>query len=89
MAARSQADSACAFRLFMPAADKRLFAIEGVERVFFGTDFVTVTKAAELIDEAIRERVQTLKEVATQADIFFLKELHPYDPAELIPQKVR
>jgi Fe-S cluster biogenesis protein NfuA len=26
---------------------KRLFAIEGVERVFFGNDFVTVTKAAE------------------------------------------
>ena len=25
---------------------KRLFAIEGVERVFFGSDFVTVTKAA-------------------------------------------
>jgi hypothetical protein len=24
---------------------KRLFAIEGVERVFFGSDFVTVTKA--------------------------------------------
>ena len=26
---------------------KRLFAIEGVERVFFGNDFVTVTKAAD------------------------------------------
>ena len=26
---------------------KRLFAIEGVDRVFFGTDFVTVTKAAD------------------------------------------
>lgn len=25
---------------------KRLFAVEGVERVFFGADFVTVTKAA-------------------------------------------
>jgi glutamyl-tRNA synthetase len=25
--------------------------------------------------------------VATQADIFFLDELAPYDPAELIPQK--
>src|SRR5258708_24998797 len=24
---------------------KRLFAVEGVERVFFGADFVTVTKA--------------------------------------------
>ena len=27
---------------------KRLFAIEGVERVFFGSDFVTVTKEANL-----------------------------------------
>jgi Fe-S cluster biogenesis protein NfuA len=26
---------------------KRLFAVEGVERVFFGNDFVTVTKAAD------------------------------------------
>jgi Fe-S cluster biogenesis protein NfuA len=26
---------------------KRLFAIEGVERVFFGSDFVTVSKAAD------------------------------------------
>jgi Fe-S cluster biogenesis protein NfuA len=26
---------------------KRLFAVEGVERVFFGTDFVTVTKATD------------------------------------------
>ena len=27
---------------------KRLFAVEGVERVFFGADFVTVTKAADM-----------------------------------------
>src|ERR1700704_4411624 len=26
---------------------KRLFAVEGVERVFFGSDFVPVTKAAD------------------------------------------
>ncbi len=26
---------------------KRLFAVEGVERVFFGSDFVTVTKAVD------------------------------------------
>ncbi len=26
---------------------KRLFAVEGVERVFFGSDFVTVTKTAD------------------------------------------
>ena len=27
---------------------KRLFAVDGVERVFFGADFVTVTKAADM-----------------------------------------
>jgi len=35
----------------------------------------------------IRERIHTLKEVAAQGDIFFLKDLPPYDAAELIPQK--
>lgn len=35
----------------------------------------------------IRERIRTLSEVATAADFFFVKELAPYDPAELIPQK--
>jgi glutamyl-tRNA synthetase len=35
----------------------------------------------------IRERIRTLREVATVADFFFLEELSPYDVAELIPQK--
>jgi glutamyl-tRNA synthetase len=35
----------------------------------------------------IRERIKTLREVATVGDFFFLKDLPPYDPAELIPQK--
>jgi glutamyl-tRNA synthetase len=35
----------------------------------------------------IRERIRTLKDVATVADFFFVDELPPYDPAELIPQK--
>jgi glutamyl-tRNA synthetase len=35
----------------------------------------------------IQERVKTLRDVATVADFFFLDELPPYDPAELIPQK--
>ena len=35
----------------------------------------------------IRERIRTLREVATVADFFFVKELAPYDSAELIPQK--
>jgi glutamyl-tRNA synthetase len=35
----------------------------------------------------IRERIKLLRDVATTADIFFLDDLPPYDPAELIPQK--
>jgi glutamyl-tRNA synthetase len=35
----------------------------------------------------IRERIKTLKDVATAADFFFLDELPPFDAAELIPQK--
>jgi glutamyl-tRNA synthetase len=35
----------------------------------------------------IRERIRVLTDVVTVADFFFLEELAPYDPAELIPQK--
>ncbi|HYL34504.1 MAG TPA: glutamate--tRNA ligase [Bryobacteraceae bacterium] len=39
------------------------------------------------VTKLIRERIRLLSEVATVADFFFLDELPPYDPAELIPQK--
>jgi len=35
----------------------------------------------------IRERIKLLAEAVQAADFFFVKELAPYDPAELIPQK--
>jgi glutamyl-tRNA synthetase len=35
----------------------------------------------------IRERIKLLSEAPAAADFFFLKELAPYDPAELIPPK--
>jgi len=35
----------------------------------------------------IRERIKTLRDVATVADFFFVDTLPPYDTAELIPQK--
>lgn len=35
----------------------------------------------------LQERVKTLRDVVSMADFFFLDELAPYDPAELIPQK--
>ena len=35
----------------------------------------------------IRERIKLLREVTTAADFFFVDQLPPYDPSELIPQK--
>lgn len=47
------------------------------------------TDAARLgrITPLIQERISLLRDVATVADFFFVKELAPYDAAELIPQK--
>ena len=39
------------------------------------------------ITPLIRERIQFLRDVLTAADFFFVDQLPPYDPAELIPQK--
>jgi glutamyl-tRNA synthetase len=39
------------------------------------------------ITPLIQERIKLLKDVLTVADFFFVDELPPYDPAELIPQK--
>ncbi len=35
----------------------------------------------------IRERIKLLRDAVSAADFFFVKELAPYDPTELIPQK--
>ncbi len=35
----------------------------------------------------IRERIRTLREAVAVADFFFVEQLPPYDPADLIPQK--
>jgi glutamyl-tRNA synthetase len=39
------------------------------------------------ITPLVRERIRLLRDVLTVADFFFVDELAPYDPAELIPQK--
>ena len=39
------------------------------------------------ITPLIRERIKLLSEVLAAADFFFVDQLPPYDPAELIPQK--
>ncbi len=50
---------------------------------FTGADEARMLQIAPLI----RERIRTLREVATTADFFFVKELPAYDVNELIPQK--
>lgn len=39
------------------------------------------------ITPLIRERIKLLRDALTAADFFFVNQLPPYDPAELIPQK--
>jgi glutamyl-tRNA synthetase len=39
------------------------------------------------VTSLIRERIKLLREVLTVADFFFVDQLPPYDPAELIPHK--
>src|SRR3984957_10021252 len=39
------------------------------------------------ITPLIRERIKLLREVLTAADFFFVDQLPPYDPAELLPHK--
>jgi glutamyl-tRNA synthetase len=39
------------------------------------------------ITPLIRERIKLLRDILTAADFFFVDQLPPYDPAELIPQK--
>jgi glutamyl-tRNA synthetase len=39
------------------------------------------------ITPLIRERIKLLNEVLTAADFFFVAQLPPYDPTELVPQK--
>jgi glutamyl-tRNA synthetase len=35
----------------------------------------------------LQERIKTLRDVASMADFFFVDDLPPYDPGELVPQK--
>src|SRR5205085_12241479 len=39
------------------------------------------------ITPLVRERIKLLRDVLAVADFFFLDQLPPYDPAELVPQK--
>jgi glutamyl-tRNA synthetase len=49
--------------------------------------FPVTPEKMRAITPLIRERIKLLRDVLTAADFFFMEELPPYDPAELIPQK--
>ena len=49
--------------------------------------FQITPEKMQAITPLIRERITLLRDVLTAADFFFVDELPPYDPAELIPQK--
>ncbi|MGA2832356.1 MAG: glutamate--tRNA ligase [Terracidiphilus sp.] len=54
---------------------------------FAQAGFETRPEIILAVTPLIRERIKLLGEAAAAADFFFLKELAPYDPAELIPPK--
>lgn len=49
--------------------------------------FHVTPERMQAITPLIRERIKLLRDVLTAADFFFVDQLSPYDPAELIPQK--
>jgi glutamyl-tRNA synthetase len=58
-----------------------------IEPFFEKAGFATTPEKILAITPLIRERIKLLGEAASAADFFFLKDLAPYDPAELIPPK--
>src|SRR6266852_4355307 len=55
--------------------------------VVHAAGFAIAPEKIRAITPLIRERIKLLRDVLTAADFFFVDELPPYDPAELIPQK--
>ncbi len=55
--------------------------------VVHAAGFPITPERMHAITPLIRERIKLLRDVLTAADFFFVDQLPPYDPAELIPQK--
>ncbi len=55
--------------------------------VVHAAGFPITPERMQAITPLIRERIKLLRDVLTAADFFFVDQLPPYDPAELIPQK--
>ncbi len=67
----------------MPAAD----LAERLRQVVEGAGFTVAPEKLAQITLLLQERIKFLRDVLTAGDFFFVRELPPYDPAELIPQK--
>jgi glutamyl-tRNA synthetase len=67
----------------LPAEDLSALLLPFAREAGFDADAARMAAITPLI----RERIRTLREVATAADFFFAVELPPYDSNELIPQK--
>ncbi|MCL5746425.1 MAG: glutamate--tRNA ligase [Acidobacteria bacterium] len=67
----------------LPVEELAKQALPFVRAAGFESDEARMLRIAPLV----RERIKLLREVAGVADFFFLKELPPYDNAELVPQK--
>jgi glutamyl-tRNA synthetase len=67
----------------LPVEDLSARLLPIVREAGHNVDAVQMLKITPLI----RERIKLLRDVLTAADFFFVDQLPPYDPAELIPQK--
>jgi glutamyl-tRNA synthetase len=67
----------------LPAEELSARLLPIVREAGFNVDEAKMLRITPLI----RERIKLLRDVLTAADFFFVDQLPPYDPAELIPQK--
>lgn len=60
---------------------------ERLRRVVREAGFDVSPETMQRITPLVRERIKLLKDLLTVADFFFVDQLPPYDPAELVPHK--
>ncbi|HEV2322679.1 MAG TPA: glutamate--tRNA ligase [Terracidiphilus sp.] len=58
-----------------------------IQPFFNAAGFHATPEKTSAVTPLIRERIKLLRDAVSTADFFFLDQLPPYDPAELIPQK--
>jgi glutamyl-tRNA synthetase len=77
--------------LWLNAEHIRGLAIEDLSQrllpIVEAAGFHVAPEKMRRITPLIRERIKLLRDVLTAADFFFVDQLPPYDPAELVPQK--